>query len=226
MIRGMNGDKKAKRNIVVLFSGNGSNLQALIDRSGEYGYRVSGVVCNEPGAYGLKRALKAGVTAFVIAHGGYADRASFDQALLAAVEGFQGELIVLAGFMRILGPEFVRAGAGRILNIHPSLLPAYPGMHTHRRVLAAGDREHGASIHFVNEQLDGGPIVARSGIAIRGDDTEASLAARVHRLEHELYPRVVGWYCAGRLRLRHDGVWFDGRKLPKTGIEHPAPENV
>lgn len=213
-------------NVVVLISGNGSNLQALIDRSESCGYRVAGVVCNNPAAFGLQRAAKAGVPATIVEHRDFPDRETFDGALLEAIDAFVPDLIVLAGFMRILGPAFVREQAGRILNIHPSLLPKYTGIHTHRRVLEAGEREHGVSIHFVNEELDGGPIVARCRIAVREEDDEDSLTERVHRLEHDLYPRVTGWFAAGRLRLEDDGVYLDGEKLPATGMEAPAPPGV
>ena len=212
--------------IVVLISGNGSNLQALIDQADIHGYRVGGVVCNNPAACGLQRAARAGIPAAIVEHGNYPDRESFDKALLASIDRFSPDLIVLAGFMRILGPSFVRKQAGKILNIHPSLLPEYPGLHTHRRVLEAGDTKHGVSIHFVNEQLDGGPVIARSRIAVREGDTEDSLTARVYRLEHDLYPRVAGWFAAGRLRLRDDGVYLDGAKLSATGIEAPAPTGI
>lgn len=209
--------------IVVLISGNGSNLQALIDQADGYGYRIGGVISNNPAAYGLQRAAKAGIPAKIIEHGGFPDRESFDMALLEQIEKISPDLIVLAGFMRILGTAFVRRQAGRILNIHPSLLPKYPGMHTHRRVLAAGDNEHGASVHFVNEELDGGPIVARGRITVRDDDTEASLAARVRRLEHDLYPRVAGWFASGRLRSGNNAVYMDEERLPATGMNSPAP---
>lgn len=213
-------------NVVVLISGNGSNLQALIDQSAQRGYRVAGVVCNDPAAFGLQRAARAGVPAVIVEHRDFMDRETFDGALLEAIGGFAPDLIVLAGFMRILGPAFVQEQAGRILNIHPSLLPRYPGMHTHRRVHEAGEREHGVSIHFVNEELDGGPIVARSRIAVRDGDDEGSLAERVHRLEHALYPEVVGWFAAGRLGLREDGVYLDGGKLPASGVEVAGPPGV
>ena len=209
-------------NIVVLISGNGSNLQALIDRSEPYAYRVAGVVSNNPAAFGLQRAAKAGVPAAIIEHRDFPDRETFDGALIEAIGAFAPDLIVLAGFMRILGPDFVEQQAGRILNIHPSLLPKYTGMHTHRRVLEAGEREHGVSIHFVNEDLDGGPIVARGRIAVRAEDTEQSLKERVHLLEHNMYPQVTDWYAAGRLRLRADGVYLDEEKLPATGMEIAA----
>ena len=211
------------KTIAVLISGNGSNLQALIDQAGEQAYRVSGVVCNRPSAFGLQRAARAGIPSTIIEHGAFPDRAAFDAALLAAIERFQADFIVLAGFMRILGPAFIRARPGAILNIHPSLLPGYPGMHTHRRVLAAGDSEHGISVHFVNEELDGGPIIARSRIIVGEEDSEESLAGRVRRLEHHLYPKVVGWLAAGRLQLRENAVFLDHVKLPTTGMEHPAP---
>lgn len=209
-------------NIVVLISGNGSNLQALIDRSERYAYRVAGVVSNNPAAYGLQRAAQTGVPAAIIEHRDFPDRETFDGALIEAIGAFAPDLIVLAGFMRILGPDFVEQHAGRILNIHPSLLPKYTGMHTHRRVLEAGEREHGVSIHFVNEDLDGGPIIARGRTAVREEDTEQSLKERVHLLEHEMYPQVTDWYAAGRLRLRADGVYLDEEKLPATGMEIAA----
>ena len=212
--------------IVVLISGNGSNLQALIDRSEHYAYRVAGVVSNNPAAFGLQRAAQAGIPAAIIEHRDFPDRETFDGALIEAIGAFAPDLIVLAGFMRILGPDFVEQQAGRILNIHPSLLPKYTGMHTHRRVLEAGEREHGVSIHFVNEDLDGGPIVARGRIAVREEDTEQSLEERVHLLEHKMYPQVTDWYAAGRLRLRADGVYLDEEKLPATGMEIPAPPGV
>ncbi len=212
--------------VVVLISGNGSNLQALIDQSSEQGFQVTAVVCNEAEAYGLRRAARAGIPTAVIEHGDFPDRPAFDLALLEAIDAFAPDLIALAGFMRILGGDFVRRHSGRILNIHPSLLPKYTGLHTHRRVLAAGEREHGVSIHFVNEDLDGGPLVARSRIAVGAGDTETSLAQRVRRLEHALYPRVAGWYAAGRLRLGADGVYLDGAKLPVGGIEAPAPPEI
>ncbi len=211
--------------IVALISGNGSNLQALVDQAANRAYQVAGVVCNNPAAYGLRRAAQAGLPAAVVEHRDYPDRASFDDALLEAIDGFAPDLIALAGFMRILGPAFVRRQAGRILNIHPSLLPKYAGLHTHRRVLEAGDSEHGVSIHFVNEDLDGGPLVARSRIAVRAEDTEQSLQQRAHRLEHVLYPQVVGWYAAGRLRLRADGVYLDSGKLPAAGVEVEIPSH-
>ena len=213
-------------NVVVLISGKGSNLQALIDQSARRGYRVAGIVCNNPAAFGLRRAARAGVPAVIVEHRDFIDRETFDGALLEAIGGFAPDLIALAGFMRILGPAFLRGQAGRILNIHPSLLPKHTGMHTHRRVLEAGEREHGVSIHFVNEELDGGPIVARSRIAVRDGDDEEGLAERVHRLEHALYPEVVEWFAAGRLGLRGDGVYLDGEKLPASGVEVAGPAGV
>ena len=212
-----------QKSIVVLISGNGSNLQALIDQAGEQGYRIAGVVSNRGSAFGLQRAAGAGIPPAIVEHGAFPDRAAFDAALLAAIDRFHADFIVLAGFMRILGPAFLRARPGAILNIHPSLLPKYPGMHTHRRVLAAGDSEHGVSVHFVNEELDGGPLIVRSRIALGRQDSEESLAGRVRRLEHHLYPKVVGWLAAGRLQLRENAVYFDNVKLPATGMEHPAP---
>jgi phosphoribosylglycinamide formyltransferase-1 len=198
--------------VVVLISGGGTNLQALIDAA-DARYRVCGVISNRPGVLGLKRATVAGIPTRVIDHTAYTDRERFDAALADVTESFSPGLVILAGFMRILGDTFVERFAGRMLNIHPSLLPAFQGLHTHRRALAAGVREHGASVHFVTSELDGGPVVAQARVAVEPDDTETVLAARVLSREHELLPQVVAWFAEGRLQLRDGQISFDGEPL-------------
>ena len=200
--------------VVVLISGTGSNLKALIDAAAaDAGYRIAGVISNRPGAAGLAHAEAAGIPTRVIDHGDFPDRAAFDAALAPAIEAFAPGLVVLAGFMRILTPAFVARFAGRMVNIHPSLLPAYQGLHTHRRALADRIREHGASVHFVTGELDGGPVIAQARVPVLADDDEATLAARVLEREHVLLPQVVAWFAAGRLRLDGDRVCFDGRPI-------------
>lgn len=204
--------------IVVLISGNGSNLQALMDHSDEGAYSVCAVISNKADAFGLQRASKAGIPTRVIDHRDYADRLSFDQRLIEEIDSFSPKLVVLAGFMRILSPEFVQHFAGKILNIHPSLLPAYRGTHTHERVLEAGEKEHGVSVHFVTEELDGGPVVLQASVPVNNDDTPTTLAERVFKQEHRIYPKAVAWFAAGRLRMNEKAVEFDGKRLGVSGI--------
>jgi phosphoribosylglycinamide formyltransferase-1 len=202
--------------VAVLISGRGSNLQSLIDawREGRLQAALVGVVSNEPGAPGLERAERAGLATRIVPHRDFATREAFDAALVEAVDAFEPNLVVLAGFMRILTADFVRRFQGRLINIHPSLLPAFPGLHTHRRALEAGAREHGASVHFVTPELDGGPVIAQAHVPVRADDNPDSLAARVLEREHVLLPRVVRWLAEGRLALTDDGrVLFDGAAL-------------
>ena len=204
--------------IVVLASGSGTNLQALIDASRERDIpgEILAVGCNRPGAFALERAAQANIKTFVVDHKKYGSREEFDGALMAELRRLNPDVIVLAGFMRILTADFVRAFRGRILNIHPSLLPAYTGLNTHQRVLDAGDKVHGVSIHFVTEELDGGPVIAQAEVAVQSDDDAESLAERVQQQEHVLYPIVVRWFCEGRIQLIADGVQFDGKLL-----QHP-----
>jgi len=201
--------------VVVLISGSGSNLQALIDASaGGQPFRIRGVISNRPGVRGLQRADAAGIPTQIVDHTEFADRDSFDAALAEAIGAFTPKLVVLAGFMRILTNGFVKRFAGRMINIHPSLLPAFQGLHTHRRALQAGVSEHGASVHFVTAELDGGPIVAQARVPVNAGDTESLLAARVLEREHELLPQVVSWFARGQLLMRDGEVWFDGEPLP------------
>lgn len=205
-------------NVVVLISGSGSNLQALIDSQGDDNpARIRAVISNRADAYGLTRAQNAGIATQVLDHKAFAGREAFDSALIEAIDVFQPDLVVLAGFMRILTPAFVRHYAGRLLNIHPSLLPLYKGLHTHQRALEAGDAEHGCSVHFVTEELDGGPLVIQAVVPVQPGDTAESLAMRVHMQEHRIYPMAVRWFAEGRLRLGAAGAMLDGEKLPTTG---------
>lgn len=194
--------------ITVLVSGRGSNLGALIaaERSGALRGSVTQVISNRPDAGGLVLAREHGVATAVVDHKAYPRREDFEAALVAAIDRSEPDLVVLAGFMRVLGRATVERYAGRLLNIHPSLLPAYPGLHTHRRALADGTVMHGCTVHFVTPEVDVGPIVAQSALAVRRDDDEVSLAARVLELEHRLLPAAVGWFCEGRLVIDGDRV--------------------
>lgn len=208
--------------IVVVISGSGSNLQALIDARVASNFKISRVVSNNPDAFGLKRATRDNIPTSVVNHRDYESREEFDLALQEAINESQPDLVVLAGFMRILGPRFVKAYAGRMLNIHPSLLPKYPGINTHQRALDARDKEHGVSIHFVTEELDGGPVIAQDQVSVLTEDTADTLAERVLEKEHLLYPKVVSWFAAGRLGLAGNQAYLDGEPLPPGGIQvHP-----
>lgn len=181
----------ATLNIAVLISGNGSNLQALIDHAAQGNYRIACVISNKANAYGLQRANQAGIANHVVDHNKYDSREAFDAALVKQLNHHQVDLVVLAGFMRMLTPTFIQAFSPSIINIHPSLLPKYPGLHTHQRALDAGDREHGVSVHIVTEELDAGPVLAQAQCTIEPNDTAESLQQKVHQLEHQLYPQVI-----------------------------------
>ena len=204
--------------IVVLISGSGSNLQALIDASTSSNFKISTVISNNQEAYGLRRAEKYNIPVRIINHRAFKTREDFDLALLKAIDEINPNLIVLAGFMRILGSNFVSYFAGRILNIHPSLLPKYPGINTHQRVLDDGGQEHGVTVHFVTEALDGGPIIAQEKVSVLDKDTSSILAARVLEKEHIIYPEVVTWFAAGRLHMRDSQAILDNELLPPTGV--------
>jgi phosphoribosylglycinamide formyltransferase-1 len=205
-------------NVVVLISGAGGNLQALIDSfDSQHPGRIQAVISNRPDAFGLQRAQTAGIATRVLEHHGFEGREAFDAALIEQIDAFAPDLVVLAGFMRILTPAFVRHYHGRLLNIHPSLLPRHKGLHTHQRALEAGDAEHGCSVHFVTEELDGGPLVVQAVIPIQTDETPHGLAQRVHEQEHRIYPLAVRWFAEGRLHLADTGVMLDGQFLPATG---------
>lgn len=206
-------------NVVVLISGSGGNLQALIDSIAHAGTpaRIAAVISNRADAFGLERAKQAGVATKVLDHKQFEGREAFDAALVEAIDAFNPQLVVLAGFMRILTPGFVRHYVGRLLNIHPSLLPKYKGLHTHQRALDAGDSEHGCSVHFVSEELDGGPLVVQAVVPVQSDDSPTSLAQRVHQQEHVIYPLAVRWFAEGRLQLTEQGAMLDEQLLPSTG---------
>lgn len=201
--------------IAVLISGSGSNLQAILDAvaAGRVKAEICGVLSNRADAYGLVRAGQRNLPTAVISHNDFPDREGFDRALIRQLEAWSADIVVLAGFMRILTPAFVEHFEGRLLNIHPSLLPRHKGLHTHQRALEAGDREHGCSVHFVTAELDGGPVVAQARIPVHADDSEASLTERVHKSEHLLYPQVLGWLADGLLEYREGRVFYQGGLL-------------
>lgn len=205
--------------VVVLLSGTGGNLQAMIDsfQDSSSPARIRAVISNRADAYGLERARSAGIETRVLDHQAYEGREAFDTALIELIDSFAPHLVVLAGFMRILTPGFVRHYHGRLLNIHPSLLPAYKGLHTHQRVLEAGDATHGCSVHFVTEELDGGPLVVQAVISVELHDTPASLAQRVHTQEHLIYPLAIRWFAEGRLVLSEHGASLNGQPLGPGG---------
>ena len=187
------------KKIVILISGRGSNMQAIL--AARLPVTVAAVISNDPDAAGLAFARGHGIATRVVEHRAYGDRAAFDNALARAIDAFKPDLVVLAGFMRILGDDFVRHYAGRLLNIHPSLLPAFPGLHTHRRALEAGVRIHGCTVHFVTPRLDHGPIVIQAAVPVLPGDGEDALAARVLEQEHRIYPQAIRWFCEGRLEI-------------------------
>jgi len=201
--------------VVVLISGTGSNLRAIAAQAiaGTLPVTIRAVVSDRTDSAGLAWARDAGFATVALSPRDFPDRPSYDRALAEAVARFEPGLVVLAGFMRILGPEFVDRFTGRLVNIHPSLLPAYRGLHTHRRVLEAGDPVHGASVHFVTRELDGGPAVLQVRVPVRDDDDEATLSARVLAEEHRIYPECIGWFASGRLQLHAGIVMLDGQPL-------------
>jgi len=201
--------------VVVLISGRGSNLRSIATevRAAALPVDIRAVVSDRPDAAGLEWARSIGLHCVVLSPKEFPDRTRYDESLAALVASFEPGLVLLAGFMRILGPAFVDRFADRILNIHPSLLPLYRGLDTHRRALEAGDREHGASVHFVTRELDGGPVVLQARVPIRDGDDEAALAARVLEVEHRIYPQAVGWFATGRLRCLDGAACLDGERL-------------
>jgi len=210
--------------ITVLTSGRGSNLAALLaaERQGKLEGTIATVIANRPGIPSLDVATAHGVPAMVVPHAAYLEREAFDVALGEALDASEPDLVVLAGFMRILGPELVARHEGRMLNIHPSLLPSYPGLDTHRRALADGVRVHGCTVHFVTAALDHGPIVAQGVVAVHDDDDVASLAARVLAVEHRLLPAAVRAFCGGRLVIDGSRVHVKDERVPSAALEIPA----
>ena len=204
--------------VVVLISGNGSNLQAIIDGCDDnLQAEVVGVISNKPDAYGLVRAHHSEIdTSCVIAHQGES-RSEYDARLMAVIELYQPDLIVLAGFMRILSDDFVNHYLGRMINIHPSLLPKYTGLNTHQRAIDANDSEHGASVHFVTPELDSGPVILQANVPVYEGDTADMLAARVHEQEHAIYPLVVKWFSQQRLNMQNGQAYLDGNLIGQSG---------
>lgn len=205
--------------IVVLISGNGSNLQAILDRIdiGNLHGKVVAVISNDPQAYGLERARLAGIKEYCLDHRDYPSREDYDQALMKLIDNHDAELVVLAGFMRILTEGFVQHYVGRMLNIHPSLLPKYKGLNTHQRAIDAGDKEHGASVHFVTPELDGGPVIVQSKVPVFEDDTASELASRVQEQERDMYPLAINWFCQNRLIMDNNKAFLDGVMLEESG---------
>lgn len=207
------------RRIVVLISGSGSNLQAIIDACNTVDFpgQVVGVISNKADVFGLTRAENASIPHQVLSHKAYDSRENYDQALVNAIDEHKPDLVVLAGFMRILTPAFVQHFSGKLLNIHPSLLPKYQGLNTHQRAIDAKDKEHGVSVHFVTEELDGGPVILQAKVPIFPEDSADDLASRIHVQEHKIYPLVVNWFCSGRVTMSGDKAVIDGVSLPPSG---------
>lgn len=190
--------------LVVLISGNGSNLQAIIDNITDKNLpaRIAAVISNKAGAYGLERAKKAGIKQHVLSQSDFTDRKHYDLALKHLIDEYQPDLIVLAGFMRILSNEFVEHYLNKMMNIHPSLLPKYKGLNTHQRAIDAGDKEHGCSVHFVTSKLDDGPVILQATVIIKDNDTAETLATRVHEQEHRIYPEAIRLFAENKLKLK------------------------
>jgi phosphoribosylglycinamide formyltransferase-1 len=204
-----------KTSAAVLISGSGTNLQSFIDKvaAGQLDIELTVVLSNRPDAAGLDRARRAGIPVECVEHGDYPDRESFDEALIETLDRYGPDLVILAGFMRILTPVFIDHYAGRIFNIHPSLLPKYPGLNTHQRAIDAGDEWAGSTVHFATEELDGGPPVIQGRVPVLPDDTAGTLAARVLKVEHRIYPEAAALFAAGRLECHDGAAWLDGERL-------------
>ncbi|MEE4246713.1 MAG: phosphoribosylglycinamide formyltransferase [Kangiellaceae bacterium] len=198
--------------VLVLISGTGSNLQAILNQqqTGELAIEIVGVISNRPNVGGLTIAVKANIPTLVVDHTKFQSRQDYDDKLAVEIDKFDADLIVLAGYMRIMSSSLVQKFLGKMINIHPSLLPKYPGLNTHQKALDNGDKYHGSSVHFVTEVLDGGPVIAQSKVSIEADDNKDSLAAKVKKVEHRLYPKVISWYASGRLEFRDNKTHLDG----------------
>ena len=208
--------------VVILISGSGSNLQAIIDASisGQCPVNIAAVISNRPDVKGLERAQQANIATAVIEHTQFNGREDFDRALIKQIDTYQPDLVVLAGFMRILTNEFVEHYAGRLINIHPALLPNFPGLNTHQRAIESGVQQHGASVHFVTTEVDGGPIILQASVEVKPDDTTKELAQRVLQQEHLIFPLAIKWFAEKRLVLNNNKVLLDQQQLPKTGLNY------
>jgi phosphoribosylglycinamide formyltransferase 1 len=220
-----NNDVKSLR-VVVLISGSGSNLQALIDgvATGDLPIEIAAVISNRPDVFGLTRATNAGIPTLVLDHKSFASRETFDQELMRTIDAYNPGLVVLAGFMRILTAEFTQHYLGRMLNIHPSLLPKFQGLHTHQRAIDAGERTHGVTVHFVTAELDGGPAIVQAVVPVLASDDASLLAKRVQRQEHVIYPLAVKWFAQGDLKMRDGKAELKGELLPACGYQIEANE--
>ena len=212
------------KNIVILISGRGSNMEALIAArdAGSLPVNIAAVISNRPDAAGLETAAKAGIATHYIDHKAFAGREAFDAALIECIDGFAPDLVILAGFMRILSEGFVRHYEGRLMNIHPSLLPSFPGLHTHQRALEEGVRIHGCTVHFVTPTLDHGPVIIQAAVPVLDNDDEASLAIRVLRQEHRVYPQAVRWFAEGKLTLDNGRVRLAADLVSDTAFISPV----
>jgi phosphoribosylglycinamide formyltransferase-1 len=210
--------------VVVLISGSGSNLQALIDgiANGDLPIEIAAVISNRPAVTGLTRAINAGIPTVVLDHKNYPTRDAFDTELMRAIDAYSPELVVLAGFMRILTPGFTEHYLGRMLNIHPSLLPKYQGLHTHQRAIDARESHHGVSVHFVTAELDGGPVAIQAKVPVLPDDSADSLAKRVQRQEHVIYPLAIKWFAEGKLKMVNGRAALNGELLAEGGYQIEA----
>lgn len=213
-----------KLRVVVLISGSGSNLQALIDGvdSGDLPIEIAAVISNRPEVMGLTRASKAGIPTLVLDHKNFASREAFDIELMRTIDAYTPGLVVLAGFMRILTPAFTEHYLGRMLNIHPSLLPKFQGLHTHQRAIDAGETHHGVSVHFVTAELDGGPVIVQARVPILPTDDADLLAKRVQKQEHVIYPLAVKWFAEGKLKMTNGKTEFNGELLAENGYQIEA----
>ena len=207
--------------IVILISGSGSNMQTIAAaiQKQEIEAEICAIISNRPEALGLQKAKDMGIHTQILDHTQAKSREEYDADLIHAIEEYNPDLVVLAGFMRILTPAFVHRYKGRLLNIHPSLLPKYKGLHTHKRALEAGDKQHGCSVHFVSEDLDGGPTIIQAIVPVMDDDNESTLQQRVMKQEHIIYPIAVKWFCEGRLNLIKGDAYLDNKDLPDTGLQ-------
>lgn len=212
--------------VVVLISGSGSNLQALVDgvSSGDLAIEIAAVISNKPDVMGLTRASKAGIPTLVLDHKNYTNREAFDIELMAAIDAYNPGLVVLAGFMRILTPAFTEHYLGRMLNIHPSLLPKFQGLHTHQRAIDAGESHHGVSVHFVTAELDGGPVAIQAKVPVLPTDDAGLLAKRVQRQEHVIYPLAVKWFAEGKLKMVDGQAELNGELLAESGYQIEATD--
>lgn len=212
--------------VVVLISGSGSNLQALIDgvATGDLPIEIAAVISNRPEVLGLTRATQAGIPTQVLDHKGFASREAFDQELARTIDAYNPGLVVLAGFMRILTAEFTQHYLGRMLNIHPSLLPKFQGLHTHQRAIDAGESTHGVTVHFVTAELDGGPAIVQAVVPVLAGDDASQLARRVQRQEHVIYPLAVKWFAQGKLKMLDGKAELNGELLPACGYQIEANE--